>query len=469
MKKILTILLCTSFIIISCTKVYEGENVDPNKPTEASPETLLKGIELANIMVQVGHIQRITGMWTGHYKGVTLLYKNLAEYNLSADESNLHWQTVYQGVVKQAHLLRQGLPGNKTFSGITKILEAHALGSTTALYGNIPFSQAADESYPDPVFDNQADVYTGIQKLLDEAIAELTSVPSSATISEDLFFAGKSTSWIAVANTLKARYYLEAKDYTKAYASALLGINALNLSLKYYPPGVVTTTDANLIYEFINVRGGYLSTNGAFLQDVLLKAGTLNTRNNAKTNEDARSKYFKITGTSATAELGVANKTAPMPMVTYEENLLILAEAGVRTLGFAEGLAQLNKVRALLRTNLGLAAMPATGGTILYNDYVATDFDPGGICNADNITPLRALLREIVEERYVTLNGTIVPFNDARRLRKTENDINVPVPFNISTATQYPERLIYAQNEINANPNVPAPLPGIYIKTPVNQ
>jgi hypothetical protein len=69
----------------------------------------------------------------------------------------------------------------------------------------------------------------------------------------------------------------------------------------------------------------------------------------------------------------------------------------------------------------------------------------------------------------VSLYGTILPFNDARRLRKGEDDLNVPIPFTTATATKHPERLIYSQNEINSNPNVPKPIPDIYIKTQVNQ
>jgi len=174
-------------------------------------------------------------------------------------------------------------------------------------------------------------------------------------------------------------------------------------------------------------------------------------------------------GTAASTELGVAAKNAPMPLVTFEENLLILAEAGLRTVGFAEGLLQLNRLRTHLRTNLGLAAAPATAGTILYDAYVAADFNPGGIENRGTLTADKALMREIIEERYVSLYGTILPFNDARRLRKTENDVNVPIPFTTPTATQHPERVIYAQNEINANPKLPKPIPDLYMKTQVNQ
>lgn len=468
MKKLI-IIISLIFIGTSCTKVYDGQNVDPNNPTEVNAETLLKGIQLANISVQVSHIQRITGMWMNQYKGLILLYQGLGEYSISGEESNDTWQYVYQSIAKQGAIIREKLPTNRSYSGISKIIEANALGTATAIYGDIPFSERANDNFPVPKFDKQLDVYAGVQALLDEAIADLTPVSASAVIANDIFFAGKSTTWIKVAYTLKARYYMETREYQKAYDAAKLGISATTLSWKFNPPALVADGDYNLLNTFIDQRGGYMSTIGSWLNDVLLKSGQAGNRNNAKTNEDARLKYYKITGTSANAELGVARKDAPMPLVTYEENLLILAESGLRVVSFTEGLTQLNKLRGVLRTNLGLPAMPPTGGTIVYTDYVAADFNPGGIENLGTLTPDKALMKEIVEERYVSLYGTIIPFNDARRLRKSDNDVNVPIPFTTTTATQHPERVIYAQNEINANPNVPNPVPNIYVKTQVNQ
>ena len=88
--------------------------------------------------------------------------------------------------------------------------------------------------------------------------------------------------------------------------------------------------------------------------------------------------------------------------------------------------------------------------------------------NKDNIDTNKALLREIIEERYVTGFGTFMPWNDARRLRKSEPDIAVPIPFNTPTATQHPERFIISQDEINSNSNAPKGLT-IYSPTELNE
>ena len=53
------------------------------------------------------------------------------------------------------------------------------------------------------------------------------------------------------------------------------------------------------------------------------------------------------------------------------------------------------------------------------------------------------------------------PFHDVRR---TNNILNIPA----KTGTTIPQRFIYPQIEIDANPNTPSPLPTLFDKTPIN-
>jgi starch-binding outer membrane protein, SusD/RagB family len=467
--KYIAFFFCLTILSNGCN-FYEGKNVDPDAPTYVNPDDLMKGIQLANIVTQLGQVQRISGMWTGQYRGVQLLYLSLHEYNISAVESNEAWNLAYQSVVKQSRLMREGLKDDPFYQGVGKIMEAHALGTLAALYGDIPFSEIAqDEKYPNPKFDNQRAVYAGIQTMLDDAIADLKKITVARTVNFDLLFKGAHTKWIEVAYTLKGRYYMETKEYDKAYTAALTGISTGANSLKFVPPGTAIG-NSNLMNEMIANRGGYFSTANTFLVTRLLgRTNAVGSRNNAKTTEDARAKYYAIAGSSSTSERGVAAQKAPMPLVIFEENLLNLAESGLRTKGVAEGLLQLNKLRAYLNVKGNPFTPVGTTDTVKYDPYVAADFAAGGIENKDNLTDDKALLREIIEERYVSLYGQILPFNDFRRLAKTDAALRPPVPFNTATATKHPERLIYAQSEINANPNLPKPLPDLFQVTEVNK
>ena len=467
--KYTTALLLCLMLNNSCTDFYAGKNIDPDAPTAVNPDGLLKGIQLADIEVQLGQTQRIAGMWTGQYRGVILLFLSIHEYNLSAEESNGTWNLAYQSVVKQSRIMREGLKDDAFYQGVGKIMEAHALGTLTALYGDIPFSEIADdEKFPNPKFDKQSEVYAGLQKMLDAAIVDLKTIKGTRTVPNDILLKGDYTKWIQVAYTLKSRYFMDTKDYASAYDAALLGVSAGANSLKFIPPGTAIG-DGNLMNMMIANRGGYLSTNTTYLTRILGRTGVAGSRNNAKTTEDARSKYYAIPGTSSSTERGVAAQKAPMPLVIFEENLLTLAEAGLRTKGFAEGLLQLNKHRAFLNTRGNPFTPIATTDTVKYDAYVEADFLAGGIENPTNLTKEKALLREIIEERYVSLYGQILVFNDFRRLAKSDADVRPTLPFNSTTATKHPERLIYAQTEINANPNIPKPIPDIFQVTEVNK
>lgn len=150
--------------------------------------------------------------------------------------------------------------------------------------------------------------------------------------------------------------------------------------------------------------------------------------------------------------------------MTYEENLLILAEAGLRINGFGAGLSNLNDYRAFM--NIGGYLRNVDPSQVVYEPYVAADFEAGGMENVDNISPENALLREILEERYITLFGQIESFNDTRR---TEGESVVKVPIIPNTGNQLPQRFLYPQSEIDRNTNVPSPIPNFFDETPVNQ
>ena len=74
-----------------------------------------------------------------------------------------------------------------------------------------------------------------------------------------------------------------------------------------------------------------------------------------------------------------------------------------------------------------------------------------------------------MEERYVSGFGMHMPYNDARRLRKSDSSIAVPYVMVNADNTRKPERMPYAQNELNSNSNAPAEDPGIFTKTEVNK
>ncbi|MBU1821419.1 MAG: SusD/RagB family nutrient-binding outer membrane lipoprotein [Bacteroidetes bacterium] len=466
MKKIKYILL--AFLIgssYSCESLVEGINDNPNEISSDNFEAgvlLLKGIELANVGNQVGHLTRIGGMWSGQTVGTALLYKSIYEYNLSAEETSTVWEHAYQGVAKQARLMREhtkNSPKAAQYSGISKVLEANSIGTIANLFGDAPYSEIATDGIDDPKFDSQKEVFAQLQTLLDGAIADLGAATNTA-VPEDLHFAGNTLKWAKVAHTLKARMYIYTREYDKAYQSALKGISATSEALVFTPPNIGNGS-LNLNYKMINERGGYWAFTGSYLDKLLTSRG------NSKTNEAARLTYYRFDGNAANNNKGIAAAGRPMTLIGYEENLLILAETATRAGKPEEGLGYLNTLRAFLASGKGFDKLNAADA-LKYDAYTLADFAPGGIENADGIPQNRALLREIIQERYVTGFTNTLGFDDLRRLGAKERDIAVLPPFNSATASKYPQRFIVAQTELSANPNAPRD-PGIFVETEVNK
>ena len=458
-------------MITSCESLVEGINDNPNDIIVSDVENrlFLTGGMIANVQVQCGHLNRISAMYSGQLIGFSSLYSNIYGYSLSTAESNGEWNAIYVGVItNMRHIVNNST--NAQLVGIAKVVEAHAVGTAASLFGDIPYSESGNPDIQDPIFDPQVNVYMNVISLLDDAISTLSSA-GNATISEDIYFQGNTTKWIQAAHTLKARFYLHLKDYPNALSAAQNGISSASGDMKFHP-GNAASGDKNLFWTIIaGARAGDIGNNSggteSYLLQILDNTNSLS-RNHAKTDETARRGYYTIDSNNADANDGIIHQLEPQNMVTYFENQLIMAEAAARGGSLADGLPHLNTLRAWMNTG-ALVNSNYQGMPYMYDAFVASDFDNGGIENPDNIDPKTAFLREVIEERYVSGFGMHIPYNDARRLRKSDGAFSVPYFLQDGPNPPYPERMPYALNSLNSNSNAPTEDPGIFTKTTVNQ
>ena len=468
MKNTFSLILIASMLMLASCEIPTDLNDNPNEITlqDVDASLFLNGAQLANTMVQNSHLNRITGMFSGQLIGYTSLYSNIYGYSLSTVESNDEWNGCYTGVLTNVRHIIEAVPDDKLLVGIAKVVEAHAVGTLAILMGDVPYTEAVNDAVDDPVFDSQLEVLADLTLLLDRAISDLGSA-SSRPENYDIYYDGDKDKWLAAAYTLKARYALIQSNYSAALTAANMGISSSADDMNFIPRGdaAVSEGDKNLFNAILSgSRTGDLGNNGSYLLE-LLNDTTSAYRGNAKTNETARHNYYKIDETSGEGNLGVIERFEPMPMVTYSENQLIKAEAAARTGG--DGLGHLNDYRAWLASGGRLNATFNSDTTIQYDAYVSADFASGGMENSDGVSAETALLREIIEERYVSGFGTYMPFNDHRRLRgDSETELIVPFPLNPG-GSAHVERIPYAQDELTSNSNMTED-PGLYAKTKVN-
>ncbi len=462
-KNHIILLLFFASLFMGCEELVDGINENPNNFTleELEPGLFLNGAELNLIDILLDDFNRMAGYWSGQLIGFD--QTELERYNYNVTFTDFNWDG-YQEVLTPLKEIRERAPDNNRYQGITRVLEAQLVGNYASLYGDIPYSNALLE-IDNPEFDGQAEVFDSLQSLLDVAISNLSNVTPQDVVLEDFLFNGNATKWLQSAWTLKARFYMLTRQYDLAYAAAQNGIASQDNSMIFVPLDLEDVTSTKNKFWILLNNTPSVGTGNSYLVQLLDPSSGIS-RNNTKTDETARLRYYTINENDPDGNLGIANELEPQPLITYKENILILAEAGARTQGFNVGLGHLNSWRSQLATGDFFNASVA-GEPILYDAYTGADFGPGGIENPDNIDTDTALLREIVEERYVTGFTTFMPFDDARRLRR-ENAVAVPFPNNTTTAPGRVERFLYPEDEVLANTSVPDD-PGLFAPNPINQ
>jgi len=485
--------LAVILLFSACESIVDDLNTDPNNPTDAPITLVLTGTQVANIVVQEGHSIRVVNMWSGYYNGADRQYLDYSLYNVNAGNFNTSWGNVYQGVVSQTSLIteRAEETGERLIAGIAKVVKAQAVGTATELWGDVPFSEAINFEITNPAFDSQmSTLYPGLISLLDEAIADLQSGQGATPGSADINYGGDRDSWIAAAYTLKARYLMDMKDYAGAYTAAQQGISSAAGDL-VSPHGTTNDGNLNLTYDFIvQSRSGDMDAgvgeDGAgdhvYAAD-LLDPSQAEYRGNAKTDESARFNYVYLDNgaDSYTGRLepnylstadgsdfnGIISRDKDFRTASYAENLLTLAEAGFRTQGFDTGLTHLNEFRAYMSTGGYIDPTYTAAFPFVYEAYEAADFNDGGMANPGGMSADDALLMEIIEERYLTFIGTHLGFNDLRRLQN--ESIKLPMDVLLTRGSEFPQRIIYGQDELNSNTNAPSPVPGVFDRMEIYQ
>lgn len=403
---------------------------DPNEPTSANRNTLLPGVE-ANIMdQQEGGVAMLVCEWMQQCAGTAGRFvEQYNLYNITGASFNLNFNSVYAGgglIAIRAIQDEATRDNDLVYRGVAEVLEAMDMMWAADLWGDLPYSDFAPGK-TDAKYDGQMAIYASLQALLDKAIADLGGAglgPSRF----DVFYGGDRTKWIKLAHTLKARLALHTVErlgpgqYTLALAQANQGINAANGSEDLRSAHTTNTSERNLWFQFQLSSFGNDLVAGARLVDLMLADGDPRLAEYFGKNslggyggQDPQSLndpriVSPIAGSGRTDD-----PTFAQPLVTWEENQLIKAEASFALSGAAAAQPFLDAVRA----KHGTAPVPAT-------------------------------MQSIMEEKYINLYQNVETWNDFKRtcyprLQPT-----------LSSASVVPGRLLYGNTEKQTNPNVPA-------------
>lgn len=447
MKKITTIMVIVSLVIVSgCKKYIDNGNLSPNQPATATPASYLGYSTLALESNYNGELGRITSILVQHSQGTLEQYQGISEYAILEGDMNNSWDKLWiDGLTNAKQLEKAAGSANPYYQGIAKIHQAMYFGLATDLWGDVPFTQAGrafeGEEFYYPTYDNQQTILAGIQTLLDDGIALLQQDPANNILfpgAEDLIHGGDPALWIKTAYVLKARYYnrLSKIDPVGSATNALAALASAGMTDADDANGHFgnNPNEYNQWYAFVYVeRGNYMKMNSTLI-DQLVSTG--DPRLPFYASLDDTSGYSGTSPdditTTSTSNAGdyFASPNSDCPMVTYVEAKFIEAECKLR-------------------------ASDPQGAADAYNDAVMSHVtkvtggpDAGYFATYASETSGSITLNKIMTQKWIASFTQIEAWADWRR-----TGLPALTPSSQSTLGAIPRRLPTPTDERVNNPN----------------
>jgi len=402
---------------------------DPNNPTAANINQLFVGVEANIFGEQEGPVAMLICEWMQQCAGVNGRFVDQqGVYSIIAGSFDGSFQSVYTagglGQIKQVEALADK-QNDKLYKGVTEVLEAMNMLYAADIWGDVPYSDAVGTSTT-PKFDPQMTIYGNLLTLLDQAITDINT-GGTGPGAYDLVYNGDKTKWTQAAHTLKARIYLHRVEklgngeYTNALAEANKGISAPANDWKTQHS--TATSERNMWAQFQTTSFGNDLVAGSTLVDLMnaqsdprLPQYFAKDPNGAYGGYNVTTQATDVKDISPIIGSGRTNDvTFAQPIITYDENQLIKAEATFVISGAAAAAPFLNSVRA----EYGKTAIP---------------------------TPT---LADIMNEKYIALYQNLEVWNDYKRTC-------LPVMHPARSKAVIPGRLFYGQTEEQTNPNTPS-------------
>lgn len=420
------IVVAIAFTISSCKKgyFYPGINDDPTQLQKPVSSNLLPGIIQSTGYEWGGDASRFTSEFMQQTTGAANQSVLASNYNVSADDVDNMWTGgLYGGGImnNDNSLIKiSDAAGKAHYAAIARILMANALGLTTDLWGDIPYTEAFQgTTVLQPHYDTQQSIYATIDQLLSTAITALATTEKTAQPgSDDVLYNGDLKKWTKFAHSLRAKMYLhlvkvDAGYYDKALTEAALGFTSAadNAGVMFAGASV---TSQNPWYQFNSQRGDIAFT--CYIYDLLT------------TNKDPRLSVYSDGSGGLGTLYGNANST--VYLLSYDELLFIKAEAQ-----FQKG----DKVSAAATYNA--AVTENLSRTVNSTTYAATVAK----------TAANVVLSDIMTQKYIAnfLNPEV--WTDWRRT-------GYPVltaPTSSALNGALPRSLLYPSGEQRYNSNAP--------------
>lgn len=425
------------FGFVSCQ--LEETNINPNDPTDVPMQVLLPPAEqgLANFLA--GDAAVVAGIFANYFIGYDGLVRPLEVYEV---DNNFFmrpiWNDMYVTVLPTLKTIIEKAEAGQSphYAGVAKVLYALSWGTTTSLWGDIPFSEALyGPEILQPAYDGQEAIYSSIQFLLDDAIADLEAAESiQSPGEEDLFFKGDLQAWTAVAYSLKARFFMHiVKREGTAPALALAALEK-----------AISSADGDLAFPYGNQEFNpwyrYQQSTPNLRIDTYFR-GLLN-------GDPRRNALVKTSFGEAIIGPGVAGQFVPLRLATYVETKFLEAEALIRT----SGTGAQEALNEAVSTHIQQVTDYSTDENVI-TQYMEDRCVLTGDKDQD--------LNTVLTQKYIAMYTTVEGWTDFRRTGYPALTPNPDGSNPNNPNGEIPRRFPYPLNEILYNANTPDPAPNL--------
>lgn len=391
----------------SCNFIDPDLNIDPNNPSDVPMSLLLPEAQVGFGYVLGGDFGRYSSIWTQHHSGCCRQHAAYEVYVLKEGDVNNAWNSLYATVLKDLDIIldKAAETNSPHYAGAAKVMMANVLGTLVDVFDAVPFSQAlAGADDLSPAYDSGQDAYNTIQRLLSEAVSDLSATSSTFKLgASDLMFGGDLAKWKAYANTLSARYYLHLSEVNgSAYNDVLTALgrgaiasNGGNANVPYGD----AANENNPWYQFESQRGDVVM--GEFFINLMKGlndpriAVFASLNGNGDYGGSPAGGYQDDPATISRFGSYFASTSSPIPLATFAEAKFIEAEAALAS----------DPVRAAQAFNDAVAASLEQVGVS----------DPAYLTANASETAGTITLDKILTQKYIALYTTQEPFNDWRR------------------------------------------------------
>lgn len=222
---------CSLTFVSSCTDGFEEINTNPNQSSKALPESLLAPSLTELVKRNMNRAMRLTNELMQVH--VTLVDSDeIHRYVIRTAEADYMWSNWYMELTNIRDIFTGGqATANKTYMGISLILDAWVSSLITDTFGDAPYNEAnrGREGIFMPKFDKQQDIYADIFRKLDSAN---TLLSGSANLSEtqagnDPLYKGNAAMWRKFGNSLYLRLLLRVSGKSEPVANGMTAVEKI--------------------------------------------------------------------------------------------------------------------------------------------------------------------------------------------------------------------------------------------------